>query len=103
VRVETISRSQRAQIEQVMGFAPGPLRAICHRLLCGSVSPLLWSMLEPGDYAAVMAMSDTEMLDAVDDAWDARQRCRCHTWPRARCMADGHRPDCTARHAGVAP
>lgn len=23
--------------------------------------------------------------------------CACHEWPRERCMADGHRPDCTAR------
>lgn len=32
------------------------------------------------------------------EAWNARMLpCRCHTWPRDRLMADGHRPDCAAR------
>ncbi len=34
------------------------------------------------------------------DVWNERRMpCRCHAWPRDRCMADGHRPDCTARGA----
>jgi hypothetical protein len=67
---ETIARYQ---IEEVMGFAPGPLRAVCHRLLLGRVSPLLWSQLDPDEYASVMAMSDTEMRATVAAALNARQ------------------------------
>lgn len=49
--------------------------------------------VHPSDgFANLINASEPELCDAC-----RINGCRCHTWPRHRLMADGHRPDCMAR------